>query len=334
VNESPLRATSFLLFLCVFAAQSGLIALSPVLVEVANDLDVSTAAAGQLRTVAGLAAGFTALALPLAARRHSLRRLLVGGAGLLAAGSLASAAAPSFALLALAQVPVGIAVATLLTGATAAAAEWVSGPDRTRVLAWTLTGNPAAWIVGMPAIGLLGGSSWRYGLLALPLPAALAAAFAANRGPRSQPDGGSAGGLRSALADPELRRWALGELAANSAWLGILVYSGALFTESYGTSPAATGAILALAAAAFVAGNLTFRGVAGEDVRGALVQLALGMALLAGLLGSVRTSAPVSALLFAAASFLGGGRTLLGNVHGLNTARERRVAAMAARARC
>ncbi len=50
------RRIALSLFLCVFAAQSGAIALSPVLAAVAADFDVSTAVVGQLRTVAGLAA--------------------------------------------------------------------------------------------------------------------------------------------------------------------------------------------------------------------------------------------------------------------------------------
>ena len=41
-------AVGVALFLCLFAAQAGLIVLTPVLSEVADDLDVSTAAAGQL----------------------------------------------------------------------------------------------------------------------------------------------------------------------------------------------------------------------------------------------------------------------------------------------
>ena len=56
-------------------------------------------------------------------------------------------------------------------------------------------------------------------------------------------------------ADPAARRWALGELAANSAWAGTLVYSGVLFTETYGTSSAATGVALAIVAVAYLAGN-------------------------------------------------------------------------------
>jgi hypothetical protein len=56
------RCVGAVLFLCLFAAQAGAIALSPVLAEVARDLDVSTAWAGQLRTVAGLVAGIGSFA--------------------------------------------------------------------------------------------------------------------------------------------------------------------------------------------------------------------------------------------------------------------------------
>ena len=108
------RAVSIALFLCLFAAQAALIAMSPVLADAAGDLHVSTAAAGQLRTITGLAAGITALTLgavtgqvglgPAAGRfgtpRNRLDRERRGS---------------SFALLAVAQLPVGVAVAVLTT---------------------------------------------------------------------------------------------------------------------------------------------------------------------------------------------------------------------------
>jgi predicted MFS family arabinose efflux permease len=56
------------------------------------------------------------------------------------------------------------------------------------------------------------------------------------------------------------------------------------------------------------------------------------MAVLVALLGLVRPTPAVSASLLASMAFLGGGRTLLGNVFGLRAAPEARVAAMAARA--
>ncbi len=321
---------SLILFSCLFAAQAGLIAISPVLADVAVDLGVSTATAGQLRTISGLSAGVTALAIGYL--RVGLRPLLLGGAALLAAASLVSAAAPTFAALALAQVVVGVAVAVLVTAGTAAAAEWAPPEQRTRVLSWTLIGNPAAWIVGMPLIGLVGEASWRYAWLALPLTAATAAAFGVARGPSSPRTDVASGGALAALAQPDVRRWALGELFANAAWIGLLVYSGALFTESYGTSTTATGIALAAMAAAFVAGNLLSRRFVDRELRGTLIRLALGMAAIVPAVGLVRPNTLVSAALLALAAFLAGGRTLLGNAYGLEAAPERRVAVMATRA--
>ena len=325
------RRITLSLFLCVFAAQSGAIALSPVLAAVAAEFDVSTAAVGQLRSVAGLAAGVASLALPAAVRRLGLSRLLRAGAALLALASLASAAAPTLPLLAIAQVPIGIAVSVLMACATSAAGDWAHAPARARVLGWALIGSPAAWIVGMPALGLIAGASWRLGWLALPLAAALAALVAV---PPGRPDAPSedGGGLGVALADPVLRRWLLAELAANSAWLGTLVYAGALFAETYATRPAAIGGLLALAAVAFALGNLVFRRFVSTVSSSMLVRLAVGMALLVGLFGVLRPAPGVSAALLAAASFLGGGRTLLGNAYGLAARPERRLPAMAARA--
>jgi predicted MFS family arabinose efflux permease len=100
------RAAGIALFLCLFAGQAALIAMSPVLADVASDLHVSTAAAGQLRTITGLAAGITALLLGAVAGRVGLGRQLLAASALLAIASIASAAAPTFPLLALAQLPV------------------------------------------------------------------------------------------------------------------------------------------------------------------------------------------------------------------------------------
>lgn len=318
------------LFLCLFAAQAALIALAPVLASVARDFSVSTAAAGQLRTVAGLAAGITALWIGRASSRIGLRDLLLAGAALLAAASLASAVAPTFALLAAAQLLVGAAAAALVTGGTTAVAEWAAPEQRSRVLSWMLTGPPAAWIVGMPLIGYLGQASWRYAWVALPFTAALLAAVVLLRRPRSTP-APRRGGLGPALRDPEIARWAAGELLAIAAWLGTLVYAGALFTESYGTSLTVTGGVLAAGAAAYAAGNLAARRAVERDPRRVLVRAALGLAAAVVLFGVLRLGVAVSAGLFATAAALAGARTLAGNAAGLAVAPERRMGAMSAR---
>ena len=324
-------AVGIALFLCLFAAQAGLIVLTPVLSQVAHDLGVSTAAAGQLRTVSGLAAGLTAVVLATVGRSVLLRRLLVAGAAGLALASVASAAAPSFAVLALAQGLLGVSIAALLVGGTVAAAEWVSPQHRTRVLAWALVGPPAAWIVGMPLIGAIGELGWRWAWLALPLAAAVVAGLAVASRPATARAARS-DSLTTALRDPRTARWVLGELLASSAWIGTLVFSGALFAESYGTTTLVTGAVLAAGAAAFVAGNVFFRRLVRCRAYIVLVRLALLLALGVALFGIVRPALPVSAVLFAATAFVAGGRTLIGSAVGLEAAPERRLAVMGARA--
>ena len=89
--------------------------MAPVLSQAAADLDVSTATAGQLRTITGVVAGITALSLGVVSRRLSLTRQILAAVILLAVGSVASASAGSYAVLALAQAPVGAAVAVLMS---------------------------------------------------------------------------------------------------------------------------------------------------------------------------------------------------------------------------
>ena len=308
---SAYGAVSLALFMCLFAGQAAMIAMSPVLADAAGDLHVSTATAGQLRTISGLAAGIAALMLAAVGGRFGLGRQLLVASALLALGSLASAAAQTFAMLALAQLPIGVAVAVLTTAGTLAAAEWVAPDLRTRTLSWALVGQPAAWIVGMPLIGLLGERSWRYGWLALPLAAAAAAGILV--GPRA---GEPAAPMRSAparaaLGDRTLARWLASEVLANSAWAGTLVYAGALFTESYGTSTTLTGCLLAIAAGAYVAGNLTCRRLVDREPHRVLVPLAVILAATDCLFGVARPNVAASTALLASAAFLAGGRTLI-----------------------
>ena len=254
------RAVSIALFLCLFAGQAALIAMSPVLADAASDLHVSTAAAGQLRTITGLAAGITALMLGAVAGRVGLGRQLLAASALLAIASIASAAAPTFALLALAQLPVGVAVAVLTTrgnarrrgmgSARTADAHPVLGacrPARRLDRRHAAGGSPRRAQLALRMAGTA--SCRRSGGRAI-----LVASRAGQPPAQSRP-----ARARAALADRTLARWLASELLVNTAWAGTLVYAGALFAESYGTSTTLTGCLLAVAAVAYVAGNLICR---------------------------------------------------------------------------
>jgi MFS transporter, DHA1 family, inner membrane transport protein len=329
VSPGKVSAT---LFAALFAAQSALIVMSPVLAQAASDLHVSTAAAGQLRTVTGLAAGITAITLGALVRRVALGRQLVAASVLLGAASLMSAAAPGYTVLALAQVPVGIAVAVIATAATLAAAEWVPPEARTRTLSWALVGQPAAWIVGMPLIGVVSAHDWRYGWLALPLLAAVASTLlvARNAPPAAAPITTSR--VAAVLSDRAVSRWLASELLANGAWSGALVYTGALFVESNGTSTTETGVLLAVGAAAYVAGNLFCRRLVRHEPRRVLTLLAVVLAVgdLAYLGAHCDTA--TRTVLFSATAFIAGGRVLVSNAFALAMPAERRAAATSLRA--
>jgi DHA1 family inner membrane transport protein len=325
-------AVSVTLFLCLFASQAAVIAMSPVLADAASDLHVSTASAGQMRTITGLAAGITALLLGAVAARVGLGRQLLVASALVALGSLTSAVAPTFTLLTLAQLPVGVGVAVLTTAGTLAAAEWVSPAVRTRALSWALVGQPAAWIVGMPLVGLLGERSWRYGWLALPLVAAVAAGILVAPRVGQLPARSRPAGARAALADRTLARWLASELFANAAWAGTLVYAGALFADSYGTSTRLTGFLLACAAGAYVAGNLTCRRLVRREPRRTLVMLAVFLAITVSLFGVARSDVAMSTALLSAAAFVAGGRTLVASAFALAAAPELRPAVTSLRA--
>jgi DHA1 family inner membrane transport protein len=303
------------LFACLFASQSALLVLSPTLVEVAREFGVSTATVGQLRSISGLTGGAIALVLALAPRRPGLRSLLTAGTGLIAAGSALSACAPSFTVLAAAQVVLGVGIGLLVAAGIAAA-----GP-RPQVLAWAIAGMPAAWIVGMPIVAALNG--WRLTWLVLPGGAALIALALVRTQP---PDAPSRRGIRQR---PALARFALGELLANAAWAAVLTYSGALLLESYGVCPSTVALGLGLMATAMLPGTFTAR---RHATAGGLAGLTLVQATAVLALYELRLSAGLTLTLLAVMAFINGRRSVAASTVGMDDSTNDRLTAMSLRA--
>lgn len=315
-----LASPSLVLFLALFASQSGVLVLSPILSDVADEFDVSIATAGQLRILAAPLAAVVALLTARSLVRVPPRTLLMAGGALVAVGSVASALSTSLELLGLAQVPMWSGISMLLTAAIAASATWSEPGQRTRVVARMFAGPPAAWIVGMPLIGVVAEVDWRLAFLALPLPAALLAALAAAARPRGAPIPRADSSLRDLLRRPPARRWALGELCATSAWAGTLVFSGALLVERYGMSTTATGSALAAVAVAYLAGN-AWAG-RGDPERARLTMLATSFVAAAGvaLTWAVTPAVAVTLVLFAVSGAMVATRTVAGTVYGFRVA--------------
>jgi predicted MFS family arabinose efflux permease len=323
MRDGP-RAVGVALLAALAASQAALVVLNPLLPDVARDLGVSIATAGQVRTLSGLAAGLAALSAGLWAARLGLRGLLLFGVGTIALGSIMSGVAPDFPVLVAAQVVVGFGIGLSYSAAVAATAEWAPDGERSRVLAIALLGPPLAWIVGMPLIGLLGEVSWRVASLVIPVSTAVIATALVLMRPATPPAKTRAG-LRAVFGYPGVVRWSSGELLAFSGWAGALVYVGALLVDSYDLSIAATGLALGFGALVYVPGNLLFRRWVDTYSRRLLVALALAAAATVVVLYAVRPSVWFSVAAFAALSFIAGGRTLAGSARGLGLAPELRL---------
>jgi predicted MFS family arabinose efflux permease len=315
-RTKTLASPSVVLFLTLFASQTGILVMSPILSDIASDFGVSIAQAGQLRILAAPLAAAVALTTARALARFSPRALIGVGSALLAIGSLLSAVAPTFALLALAQVPAWAGIAILIAAGIAATAAWSESEDRTRIVSHALAGPPSAWIVGMPLIGLVASVHWRLAFVALPLPAAILAGIAVARRPADRPIGGPQGSLTRLVGRAAARRWTLGELFANSAWAGMLVYSGALFTEVYGLSHAATGVVLAFVAAAYLTGNRLGGRIASTRARRAMLHGSVAASAAVALTWAYTENLALTLALFAVAAIVTAARTVAGTVYG------------------
>ena len=327
---SNLGRPSPVLFLCLFASQSALLVLSPILPDLARELGVSTATAGQLRSISGAAGGITAVMLAVAPRRPGLRELLSAGAALVALGSALSAAAPGFAVLALTQAVLGVGVGLLVAVGIAAAGDWPEPGRRPHVLAWAIAGMPVAWIAGMPVVGLVSGVHWRAAWLVPAVSGLAALALIRLRPPdrASRRTDGSLGAWRR----PDVARFATGELLANAAWASVLTYSGALLLGSYDLSPAVVALGLGAMAAAMVPGTFTARRRAAAPTAGLLVALTACQGAAVLVLGTARPAAALTLALLAAMAFVNGWRSMVASALGMDTAPDDRLAVMSMRA--
>jgi predicted MFS family arabinose efflux permease len=326
-----LRQPCPVLFLCLFASQAGMLVLSPILRDIAREFGVSTATAGQLRAVSGATGGLTAILIAVAPRRPGLRDLLSAGAALVAVGSLCSAAAPSFAVLAVAQAVIGVGVGLLVAAGIAAAGEWPAPARRPHVLAWAIAGMPAAWIAGMPVVGAVAEIDWRAAWLAVPGAAGVVTLALVRL---RRPDARSHGSAETlgAWRRPDVARFTLGELLANAAWASVLTYAGALLLTTYDASPAAVALGLGATAVAMLPGTFIARRHAVRATPALLSALTAFQAVAVLGFTLLRPAPALTLALLAAMAFVNGWRSMVASALGMDTAPEDKLAVMALRA--
>lgn len=321
----------WVLFTALFAAQAGILVLSPILPQIATEFGVTTAAAAQLRSISAITAGVVALVLAATGSRFQLKWLLNGGLGLLAASSLACALAPTFTSLVLAHIVLGFGLAGVLSGGMAASEAWAASGEAKKVLSLALIGQPVAWIVGQPIAGLVAGQSWRWAWIAVPFAAAVVGLIAVFARDHGISDTGQECDPVGLWKQPGIKRWAISELLAFTAWGGALVYAGAVFIEVYEVSVGLTGVVLGVGAAFYLPGNWLGRRLLDRNGRLLLVGSSLAAAAMIVVYSTGESPLWFAVGGFAIAVFFAGGRTIAGAALGLQVARGRRLAAMSVR---
>src|SRR5438552_2844697 len=129
--------------------------LSPLLVNLSQEFNVTVAQAGLLVTFTALPSALLAVLIGPLSDFLGRRPLLVGGALLLCLSSFATALAPSYELIVASRLLCGLGVAALGPSVFAAVGDLFPYLERGRAYSWTIGANTMASILGIPIATLI-----------------------------------------------------------------------------------------------------------------------------------------------------------------------------------
>ncbi|MFI8435757.1 MFS transporter [Streptomyces sp. NPDC079020] len=168
------------LLLTTFVIGTDDFVIAGLLPEIAGDVKVSEAAAGQLVTVFSVTYAIAAPILAVVTARLPRKALVVGGLGVFAVANVATALAPGYGLLMTMRVLTAL-VAASITPAVFALAGRLSAPERIgRSIGTVAAGLTVSLFVGVPAGTLVGDAfGWRAAFVAVAAFSVLVACAAA-----------------------------------------------------------------------------------------------------------------------------------------------------------
>lgn len=148
---------------CSFVMPLAIFLLSPLLVNLSEEFNVSVAQAGLLVTFTALPSAVLAIIIGPLSDFLGRRPLLVGGSTLMAISSLVSAVAPTYELMIAGRILGGIGVACLGPSVFAAVGDLFPYQERGRAYGWTIGANTLSGIIGIPMATLLAAVvHWRW----------------------------------------------------------------------------------------------------------------------------------------------------------------------------
>ncbi|MEU3186764.1 MFS transporter [Streptomyces sp. NPDC006923] len=321
-----LRYAGVFALLFLFGTETFLV--SPLLPTIADDIDVTEAAAASSVTAYVLVYAICAPFLGLLSDRFGRRRTLLAGAALFLASNAIAALSTGLALLVVSRAVAGLAAAAAGPAIWAHIAETAPDRVRGRALGLGMALFSCGQVVGVPLGALLAGwAGWRSAFLAMAVATAVAVPLLLRQLPVGAGQRAPVGAVRAVLAawsDPTLRKALTVNTVFNAANLGAYTFLGALLVQRFGLSVSALGLIGILVGAGSVAGSL-IGGRLGDRARAAGrdqvpllpvwgVLLAVGIALSAWGPGLVLALAGVAVWFVASGGFVTDQQTLAGTV--------------------
>jgi MFS transporter, DHA1 family, inner membrane transport protein len=291
LDARALAGATLALLVGIFAVGSEALVISPLLADIAHDLNVGIDGAGLSVSMYGLAVALMAPMAGLLAERISRRGTLLLGLVVFAAGGVMCAAAPTLGVLVGGRAVCGIGTGMFLPAAYAWVGDEVPYEDRARVMGRVVFGWALALVAGVPVGGFIGEvAGWREALVVMAFLAVAAAIAAARLLPRRtgavpRVAGRSPGaGIGTALQVPGVRVLLLVNLLGMFAFYGVYTYLGSFIREELDVGSGVAGAIILLygLGVAVISLNGRFLDRFGK-ARALLVALALNAAIMVSL---------------------------------------------------
>lgn len=251
-----------------------------LLTSIRDGLAVSDGAVGLMVTVSGLVAAVTAGLLPVAIRRTDRRLVLLGLILLAMAANVVYAVTPSYAVLMVARVFVGVSIGGFWSLAAGLGVRLVPAEHVTKATSLIFFGAMAANVLGVPAGTFIGEmTNWRIAFwtvagLALVLLVALAVLLP--RMPATEPV--RLRTLADQLRTPAVRTGVLATFLLVAGHYGAFTFVSPILQDIAGVRPKAIGPLLLGYGVAGMAGNFVAGSWAGRNVRGTIIAVSLVLA--------------------------------------------------------
>ena len=250
LSGRALSGATAALLLGVFAVGSEALVISPLLADIASDLDVGIQRAGLSVSIYGLAVAVVAPAAGAVAHRLSRRTTILLGLAIFAVAGVLCAAAPTLGVLVAGRAACGVGAGLFLPAAYAWVGDEVPYERRAHVMGRVIAGWALALVLGVPLGGLIGQvSGWREALAAMAVLALASAAVAVRLLPRGSGAARSAGRrptFRTALAIPAVRILLVVNLLDMLAFYGVYTYLGSFLRQELDVQSGVASALILL----------------------------------------------------------------------------------------